>query len=483
METLLVPLALAVLVILLLLADLAPTDGEGRGIGGLAAAGMLAALALTWYAPLGEAFSGTWQNSTFTLTMQRIILVAGVITAIGSIDQADRVFPRRQGEYHLLLVSSVLGMALVAGARDLVLLIVAFELMSIPQYALAAIHKDGKLGAEGATKLYLTGSISAGLTVYGASFLVGMAGSTDLITIAQTAPSPMFVLGGLLMLAGLAYKLGAVPFHLWIPDTYQAAPAPFVAFLSVAPKAAVMAALVRLAGMPERVGVPSSWLPVLLAVSVVTLVLGNILAIPQSNVRRLLAWSGIGHAGLLLLTLAIDSDAGLHAMLFYLATYVVSNMGAFLVAEAVGSKVGDEIVGWNGLNRRSPGLALAMLLCLLSLGGIPFVAGFWGKVFLFRAAWLAGQTWIVLLGALLSVVGLFYYLKVARAMYVEPAADPSPIPVGRPTLVAIAIAVAGVVGLGLVPGALDEASTIGAASIGEGALAVPELGEEPVEPN
>ncbi len=450
METLLVPIGLAVLAILVLVADIAPANGNARGIGGLAAAGLVGLFILAGLTPLGTAFAGAWSNDAFTVFAQRLVLAAGALTCIASIDHADRVFPRRQGEYYLLLVSSILGMALLAGARDLVLLIVSFELMSIPQYVLAAIHKDGKKGVEGATKLYLVGSISAGLTIYGASFLVGTSGGTSLATIAALPPSPMTSFGLLLVFAGLAYKLGVVPFHAWVPDTYQVAPTPFVAFLSVAPKVAGMAALIRIQGGPT--GVAPLWSQVVLVVCIATMLLGNILAIPQTNVRRLLAWSGIGHAGLLMLAFLLNNAAGIGAILFYLATYVVSNLGAFFVAEAVGAKVGDDLVGWNGLARRSPGLALAMLLAILSLGGIPFVAGFWGKIFLFQTAWMAGQKWLVLIGALLAVVSLFYYLKIARAMYVEPPSDPTPIEVGRPTMIAIVLALVGVVGLGVVPG-------------------------------
>lgn len=463
MDTLYVPVALAILAVLVLVADIAPARGDARGIGGLAAAGLLATAGLAGMTTFGDAFSGAWRNDAFTVYAQRLVLVAGAIGCIGSIDHADRVFPRRQGEYYLLMISSVMGMTLLAGARDIVLLIVSFELMSIPQYVLAAIHKDAGRGAEGATKLYLTGSISAALTVYGASFLVGLSGSTHLDVIAATAVTPMLALGALLVLAGFAYKLGAVPFHMWVPDTYQVAPAPFVAFLSVAPKVAGMCALIRFAGLEGPLA--DLWGPVLLVLCILTMLLGNILAIPQTNVRRLLAWSGIGHAGLLLLALYLQSAAGVTAILFYLATYIFSNMGAFLVAEAVGSTVGDDIPDWNGLSRRAPGLALAMLLSLLSLGGIPFVAGFWGKLFLFRAAWMEGQTELVAIGALLAVVSLFYYLKVARAIYVEPPADPSRLPVGRATMFAIVLALVGVVGLGLVPGPFWSWAEAGGAAI------------------
>ena len=215
------------------------------------------------------------------------------------------------------------------------------------------------LGDFGATAFFVSTGLFQALFIVGVSYQMG-------------------AIAKLLMLAGVSYKLGAVPFHGWVPDTYQSAPAPFVAFLSVAPKVAVMGALVRVQGVVGNGGFTHAWGPVLVVLAVLTLVFGNVMAIPQTNVRRLLAWSGISHAGLLVLALSLGTADGVSALLFYLATYVVSNMGAFLVAEAVGARVGDELGGWNGLARRSPGLALSMLLCILSLGGIPFVAGFWG---------------------------------------------------------------------------------------------------------
>lgn len=445
--TLLVPVLLCALAVMALAADLVPGAGERRGVGALVVAGLVGVFVSTWWIPAGEAFGGTWVNDAFTVYATRVLLAAGALGALGTIDHADRVFPTRQGEHYLLMVCSLVGMVLLTGARDLVLIAVAFELMSVPLYVMAAMHKDARAGVEGATKLYLTGAVSAALTIYGLSFLVGAAHTTTLAGLAAAEPTPMFILGALLALGGMAYKVGAVPFHMWVPDTYQAAPAPFVAFLSVAPKVAGFSAFVRLL-VGALGGLHASWGPLLLLVCGVTMVAGNLFAIPQQNVRRLLGYSGIAHVGLLLLTLALANGEGVGVMLFYLATYVGSNMGAFFVAEAVG---GAEIPAWNGLARRNPGLALAMLLFLLSLGGIPFVAGFWGKFFIFWAAWRAGQGALVLLGALLAILGLFYYLKVARGIYIEPAADPTPVRLGRPTAWAIGLSVAAIVGIGLYP--------------------------------
>jgi NADH-quinone oxidoreductase subunit N len=455
-----VAIFVAVLALLALAADLVPGGGSGRGIGALVAAGLLGILAATWFVPgSGESFGGAFVDDAFTCFVQRVLLVAGIIGTLGSIEHADRVFPKRQGEYYLLLLASLCGMTLIAGARDLVLLVVSFELMGIPLYVLAAMHKTVKEGIEGATKLYLTGATSAAVTVYGLSFLIGAVGSTGFDALTAAPSTPMLALGALLVLAGMAYKVGAVPFHMWVPDTYQAAPTPFVAFLSVAPKVAGFAAFARLflqAMSPDRTA------PMMLLLGVLTMIAGNLFALPQTQVRRLLGYSGVAHVGLLLVALSIGTVDALGGMLFYLATYVASNMGAFLVVEVVGE---DAIPAWNGLARRSPALALSMLLFLLSLGGIPFVAGFWAKLIVFYAAWTAGLGGIVLLGALLAVLGLFYYLKVARAIYMEPSARPEGPVIGRATAFAIGIAVAGVVGMGLYPApfldsALEAASVI-----------------------
>ncbi|MFZ5479824.1 MAG: NADH-quinone oxidoreductase subunit N [Myxococcota bacterium] len=435
---------------LVLAADLATPEGGGRGVGGLVSAGLIAILVATFWLPAGPVFPG-FADDAFTAFLHRVLLAAGALGALGSVDHADRRFPKRVGEYYLLLLSSLVGMMLVAGARELVLLVVAFELMGIPLYALAAAHKTSAAGAEGATKMYLTGAVSAAVTMYGLSFVVGLAGGTMFADVAALAPSPLLGFGALLMLAGMAYKLGAVPFHLWVPDTYASAPAPFVAFLSVAPKAAAIAAVARLAHEALPV---ATWATPLLVVCGVTMVAGNLMAVQQTNVRRLLAFSGVAHIGLLLLALAVGTAEGLGVLLFYLPAYVAANMGAFLVTETVG----DDLPRWRGLARTRPALALAMLLFLLSLAGIPFVAGFWAKVFVLWAAWQAGQPWLVLLAALLAVLALFYYLKVARGIYMEPPNGEAPAMPGRPTAAAIALALAGIVILGLWPRPVFDAA-------------------------
>jgi len=259
------------------------------------------------------------------------------------------------------------------------------------------------------------------------------------------------MLGMALLLAGLGFKIAAFPFHMWAPDTYEAASTPFVAWLSVAPKAAGFVAIVRL--FIEGVGSAALvWMPAVAVLAGMTMVTGNLMAIPQQNIKRMLAYSGVAHIGYMLVGLAALSSSGVAMMLFYLVAYMFGNMGAFLVVQAVAqSEQSDGIEAYRGLAQRSPLLALAMLIFLLSLGGIPFVAGFWAKLYVFWAAIERGMYGLVFLGAVLTVVALYYYLLVARRMYIEAPPRTGPVPIPRPLGVAILACVVGVVGMGIYP--------------------------------
>jgi NADH-quinone oxidoreductase subunit N len=255
-----------------------------------------------------------------------------------------------------------------------------------------------------------------------------------------------------LLLAGLGFKIAAFPFHMWAPDTYEAATTPFVAWLSVAPKAAGFVAIIRL--FVEGVGDAALiWIPAISVLAGMTIVTGNFMAIPQRNIKRMLAYSGVAHIGYMLVGLAALSSSGVSMMLFYLVAYMFGNMGAFLVVEAVAqSEQSNDIDAYRGLARRSPLLALAMLIFLLSLGGIPFVAGFWAKLYVFWAAIERGLYGLVFLGAVLTVVALYYYLQVAREMYIEAPERDEPVSIPTPLAAAIVACLIGVVGMGVYPG-------------------------------
>jgi len=452
-------LELAVLGVTLLvfLADL--FAGEKRGLGALAALGLTAVLLASYAIDFsGTALFDTYVADSAGLFFKRVLLLAGIIASAGAMDHVDRVIPARQGEHHLMVLFSLCGMMLLTGARDLLLWVVAFELAGIPLAVLAGLHKDRR-STEAALKLFLSGAASTAVILYGISFLWGLSGDTAFSGLAAGAGEPLFALGVLLVLAGVAFKIGLAPFHLWVADTYEGAPTPAVAFMSVAPKIAVVASLARLLGegLADQIDV---WLSPLLLLAVLTLIVGNLTAVTQPDARRLLALSGVGHMGLMLLALATGGAAGNAALLFYALAYVVTNMGAFLVVSAVVDARGDgALSAFNGLIHRSPALSLAMLVFLFSLGGIPFMVGFWAKLFVFWSAWLGGHAAIVVLGVLLAVLALFYYLRLARAIFMEAAPeDDEAVPVGWPTLVALGICGALTAGLGVFPGPFMDAA-------------------------
>jgi NADH-quinone oxidoreductase subunit N len=447
--------ALFALAVLVLVVGLVKQGGAGQTIGWFAFIGVLAILGSTWFAEEGRSvFGGTFVQDALAIFAKRLFLGATALSLLGSLTLRHPSFDRRAGEYHFALLVSLLGMCVLASARDLVLLFVAFELMSIPLYMLTGFLKRDPAVPEAGLKFFLVGTVSAALIAYGMSFVYGATGGTALALIPRSLAGgdPLILLGMTILLAGLGFKIAMFPFHMWVPDTFEAASTPFIAWLSVAPKAAGFVVIIRL--YVEGMGtVADIWMPVLGTLAGMTIVTGNLMAIPQRNIKRLLAYSGVAHVGYMLLGIAALSSAGVAMVLFYLVAYVFGNIGAFMVVEVVArSEESHGIDAYRGLAQRSPLLALAMLLFLLSLGGIPFVAGFWAKLYIFLAAAERGMYGLVFLGAVLTVVALYYYLLVARRMYIDPPVRTEPVAVPRLLGVAIAICVAGVVGVGVYPG-------------------------------
>jgi NADH-quinone oxidoreductase subunit N len=460
-------IGLAALMLVVFAAGLIDPGWRGRS-GWIAAAGLLvlivASLALP---PAGPALGGAFVQDRLARFAKQLFLVSTLVGVLASLSLPAQAFTRRATEYYVLILAALLGMMVLASARDLILLFVAFELMSIPLYVLSGFLKQEPAAVEAALKFFLVGTVSSAVMAYGLSFVYGMAGTTALpgVVGALADEPPLLVFGLLAVLAGFGFKIAAFPFHMWVPDTYEAASTPFVAWLSVAPKAAGFVAIFRvyLEGAGERA---MMWTPILAGLAAVTIVAGNLMALPQQNVKRLLAYSGVAHIGYMLVGLAAVSVSGTAVVLFYLATYVFANMGAFLVVEAVARSEGTEhLSAFRGLARRSPLLALAMLLFLLSLGGIPFVAGFWAKLYVLWAAAQAGLYWLVLLGALLTVVALFYYLVIARRMYVDPPVTADPVRVPWVLALCVIMCVAGVVVIGVYPSPLVLAALRATASL------------------
>ena len=447
-------LALFALAVVVLLAGAVGRGAAGHGVAWLSLAGLLFTFALTFVVPEGASLlRGSFVQDGLALFAKRLFLASAALSLLGSLTLLHENFRRRSAEYHFALIVSVLGMSILSSARELILLFVGFELMSIPLFLLTGFIKRDAVAPEAALKFFLVGTASSAIIVYGMSFVYGVTGSTAMSAIpaAMADGHPLFLLGMGFLLAGLGFKIAAFPFHMWAPDTYEAASTPFVAWLSVAPKAAGFVAIVRL--YVEGVGTAAlMWMPIVAVLAGMTMVTGNLMAIPQQNIKRMLAYSGVAHIGYMLMGLAALSTSGIAMMLFYLVAYMFGNMGAFLVVQAVAQSERSETMdAYRGLAQRSPLLALAMLIFLLSLGGIPFVAGFWAKLYVFWAAIERGMYGLVFLGAVLTVVALYYYLLVARRMYIEAPERNQPVPVPALLGVAIFACVAGVVGMGVYP--------------------------------
>jgi NADH-quinone oxidoreductase subunit N len=451
--------ALFLLAVFVLLLGIAAGDSADparwRRIGWVTLIGLLTVFGLTFGTGEGRSlFGGTYVEDSLAIFSKRLFVGSAALSVLGSLTLRQRPFERRSAEYHFALLVSLLGMLVLASARELILLFVAFELMSIPLFLLTGFMKRDVVAPEAALKFFLVGTTSSAVILFGLSFVFGVTGTTSIAAIPAVLArgDALAMLGMALLLAGLGFKIAAFPFHMWAPDTYEAASTPFVAWLSVAPKAAGFIVLIRL--YIEGVGSAALvWMPAVAALAGVTIVTGNLMAIPQQNIKRMLAYSGIAHIGYMLVGLAALSASGVAMVLFYLVAYLFGNMGAFLVVEVVSrAEESDRIDAYRGLAQRSPLLALSMLIFLLSLGGIPFVAGFWAKLYVFWAAIERGMYGLVFLGAVLTVVALYYYLLVARRMYIEAPERSGPVPIPGLLAVAIGVCLIGVVGMGLYPG-------------------------------
>ena len=344
-------------------------------------------------------------------------------------------FRTYQGEYYFLLLSAFLGMLLMASARDLVMIFIALELVSVPGFVMAGLRKFDLRSNEGAMKFFLIGVLSVAVLLYGLSIVYGFTGTTDLVGVAEALrgmDEPLLNASILFVIVGFGFKISAVPFHFWAPDTYEGAPVPVSAFLSVASKAAGFAGLLQVCFVAFE-PVAHVWAVPLGVIAIVTMTVGNLTALQQTNIVRLLAYSSIGHAGYMLVPFAVvrAGEADLNrtafaAVLLYLLAYGIMNMGAFAAVVAVTRGDPTRLVSdYAGLGRRAGGMAMALTMALLSLGGIPLLVGFWAKFFVFRAAVVAGTSFAIVLAAAVvinSVIAMFYYLKILRIMWMdEPA--------------------------------------------------------------
>jgi NADH-quinone oxidoreductase subunit N len=419
--------------------------------------------------PEGTGFSGTVETSAFTVFFH--VLICGIVLAalLLSLDTLPEK-SHHQGEFYALIVFGAVGMCLLTGAVELLLVFLALEISSIATYVLAGYRKDTARGPEAAIKYFLLGSFATAFLLYGVAMLFGATGTTQIYEIARLVPAaqnPALILAGMgLMLVGILFKVSAAPFHVWTPDVYEGSPSPVVALMSTAPKAAAFALLLRV--LYEMLPtLRSVWQPLLWVVAVLSMTVGNLAALRQKNVKRMLAYSSIAHAGYLLAAFAGLGSSGIAAASFYVAAYAAMNVGIFAVVTLVSGY--DEklplIDDFRGLIYRSPLLGSLLIFFLASLVGIPFTGGFFGKFYSFSAAVSGGAVWLAIIGLLNSGVAAAYYLRLALAAAQPPEEQNSAAPapqVGVAVGAALLLAVAATLVLGIVPGNVLRAVQAGA---------------------
>ena len=448
-----------------LLADLyVPREQRGRMIGLSVGVVAVTALGVVMIGLPGADEPTTIANGlmsidAFSMFFKLLFLGAAALTLMMSSSYLT-VEDAPAGAYCFLVLSATLGMMFVASGIELITIFIGLETMAVAFYVLAGYLKPNPRSNEAAVKYFLLGAFSLGILLYGMSLLYGLTGSTNLRVIATSLEGvnqELLLLALILVTAGIGFKIAAVPFHMWAPDVYEGAPTPITAFLSVGSKAASFAMLLRifLEGLPSAA---IYWQQLFEVLAIVTMVVGNIAALTQNNIKRMLAYSSIAQAGYILIGVVVGTSRGITAMLVYLSVYALMQLGAFAVITFLRRKdaVGDTLQDFNGLYSRRPFVAIAMLIFMLSLGGIPPTAGFMGKFWLFGAAMEAGYVRLALIGVLNSAVSLYYYLRVVVYMWLKNEPEGS-IPQATPALtLTIAIAMIGTLVLGLYPGPLFE---------------------------
>jgi NADH-quinone oxidoreductase subunit N len=377
------------------------------------------------------AFNNLYVIDRFAVFLKVLVLAASAFAIIMSLD-----YIRREGmqrfEYPVLILFATVGMMMMLSASDLISLYIGLELQSLALYVVAAFQRDSVRSTEAGLKYFVLGALSSGMLLYGASMIYGFAGTTSFAGLAQvfansagSAPALGVIIGIVFVIAGLAFKVSAVPFHMWTPDVYEGAPTPVTAFFSMAPKLAATGLFVRVMIGPFG-ELLAQWQQIIVFISIASMILGAFAAIWQTNIKRLMAYSSIGHIGYALIGLAPGTELGVRSLLVYMAIYIVTNMGAWgciLLMRQKGKMV-EGIADLAGLSRTSPALALALGIFMFSMAGIPPLAGFIGKLVVFQAAIQAQLYTLAVIGVLASVVGAYYYLKIVKVMYFdEPAAS------------------------------------------------------------
>jgi NADH-quinone oxidoreductase subunit N len=433
---------------LLLLVELVASNKKPLGYIGIVVAAIT--ICLLPYCK-GEAFGGMFINDAYSVYFKAICLISLIMTILISLKYIQ-VEHADFGEYYSLLLFSTTGMMLMASARDFIIVFLGIELMSLSLYILCGIKKHDPRSTEAAMKYFLLGAFSSALLLYGISMVYGLTTSTDIYRIAaylrQTPPTLPLMLSMTLIIVAFSFKISAVPFHMWAPDVYEGAPTSITAFMSTAPKAAAFAVLGRIFFTAFQAFEPY-WTTILIVISILTMAVGTVMAIVQTNIKRMLAYSSIAHAGYILIAIITGTNESMNAMMIYLLVYTFMNLGAFGIVILL--EKGENISDYNGLSKSHPFTAALMLVFMFSLAGIPPTAGFIGKFYIFMAAINAGYTWLVAIAVIFSAISAYFYLRIIMNMYMKPLGETVGIIPSLGLAAALFISVAMIFVIGLAP--------------------------------
>ena len=405
---------------------------------------------------VGTQFNDMFKVDNFSLFFNIIFLVSTILVALISMSYLSRD-DRKQGPYYLLILLATLGMMLMAAGNELIIVFLGLELMSLSLYVLAGYFRDNPASSEAGMKYLLLGAFASAFFLYGIALIYGGAGTTNVPAIAEaiTAPnkSPLLLAGMFLLIVGFGFKVAIVPFHQWAPDVYEGAPTTIAAFISAGPKAAGFAAFLRIF-MEALPSLQVEWSSVVIVLAMLTMTVGNVIAIAQTSIKRMLAYSSIAHAGYVLIGLAAANNDGISSAMLYLLVYCVMNIGAFGAVILAKTEDGESLMisDYAGLGIRKPLLAMFMTIMLLSLAGFPPTAGFVGKFYVFKSAVQAGHIWLVIVGAINTAISAFYYLRVVVTMYMREPEEELPFASYPSTLVVgLVLAAIGVLLIGILP--------------------------------
>ncbi len=403
-------------------------------------------------------FSDTFVRDPMSDILKIAIYLATFITFLYSKDYLrDRgIF---KGEFYVLGLFGALGMMILVSAHNLLTLYLGLELLSLSLYAMVAMQRDSILASESAMKYFVLGAIASGMLLYGMSIIYGLTGTLDLGEIAtqitSEPPGVLLSFGLVFIIVGIAFKLGAVPFHMWVPDVYQGAPTAVTLYIGSAPKIAAFAMLMRLL-VDGMLGLHAQWEGILIILAVLSMGIGNLLAIAQSNIKRMLAYSTISHVGFLILGALTGTQSGFAASMFYTLAYVLMSLGAFGIVMLLSRKgfEAENLDDYKGLNARSPWYAFMMLIVMFSMAGVPPFLGFWAKLVVLQEVIAADMTWLAVVGVVFSVIGAYYYLRIIKLMYFDQAEDTTPLVSSLDTRLMLSLNSLAILGLGLFPGGL-----------------------------